>query len=124
MTTEEIGKIKEYQKEFKKLFKRRLEVDWHSMKGLRRMITFRHTDEEDYIDPEQLLIECANKYGASIDKIKSRKERLQAAGSSKERRAVEDYCKVVIESRVNIKEAARLINRDRTLIYHYACYKQ
>ena len=123
--TEQVSKIKEYQRDFEDRFGKRLEIDWNGMKGLkRRMITFRHVDEQQYVDPQQLLDECIAKYDASIDKIRDRSTRIHAAGSRKERMALEDYCKVVIESRVNVKEAAKLINRDRTVIYHFASLRQ
>jgi hypothetical protein len=121
MDTEQVSKIKEYQRDFEERFGKRLEIDWDSMKGVRvRSITYRYAKEDDFIDPEQVLMECINKYGASLDKIRDRKTRIHAAGSRRERKAVEEFSKAVIESRINIKEAATLINRDRTMIYHFA----
>jgi hypothetical protein len=121
MDTEQVSKIKEYQRDFEERFGKRLEIDWDSMKGVRvRSITYRYAKEDDFIDPEQVLMECIHKYGASLDKIRDRKTRIHAAGSRRERKAVEEFSKAVIESRINIKEAATLINRDRTMIYHFA----
>jgi hypothetical protein len=34
--------------------------------------------------------------------------------------AVEAYSRKVIDGNVNLKTAAELINRDRTMLYHYA----
>ena len=121
MDTEQVSKIKEYQRDFEERFGKRLEIDWDSMKGVRvRSITYRYAKEDDFIDPEQVLMECIKKYGANLDKIRDRKTRIHAAGSRRERKAVEEFSKAVIESRINIKEAATLINRDRTMIYHFA----
>jgi hypothetical protein len=118
---QEVSKIKEYQRDFEERFGKRLEIDWDTMKGARtRSITYRYAREEDFIDPEQVLMECVTKYGASLDKIKDRKTRIHAAGNRRERKAVEEFSKAVIESRINVKEAATLINRDRTMIYHFA----
>lgn len=121
MDAEQVSKIKEYQRDFEERFSKRLEIDWDTMKGPRKCsITFRHFKEQDFIDPEQVLLECITKYGASLDKIKDRKTRIHAAGNRRERKAVEEFSKAVIESRINVKEAATLINRDRTMIYHFA----
>ena len=123
MTTAELQTIKNYQKEFFKQFHKRLEIDWRAMNGMKRLTTFRHTSDDDYVDPEELLKQCAEKYGASIENIKSRKTRLQKGGYEKERRAIEDYSKIVMESRINVGQAAKAINRDRTLLYYYAYEK-
>ena len=121
MDTEQVSKIKEYQRDFEERFGKRLEIDWDSMKGVRvRSITYRYAKEDDFIDPERVLMECIKKYGASLDKIRDRKTRIHAAGSRRERKAVEEFSKAVMESRINVKEAATLINRDRTMIYHFA----
>ena len=118
---QEVYVIKEYQRDFAERFGKRLEIDWRSMKCFKKSsITYRHTKEGDYIDPEQVLMDCVTKYGASLDKIKDRKTRIHAAGNRRERKAVEEFSKAVIESRINVKEAATLINRDRTMIYHFA----
>lgn len=119
--SQEVYVIKEYQRDFAERFGKRLEIDWHSMKCFRKSsITYRYAKEGDYIDPEQVLLECVNKYGASLEKIKDRKTRIHAAGFRRERLAVEEFSRAVIESRINVKEAAALINRDRTMIYHFA----
>ena len=121
MDAGQVSKIKEYQRDFEERFGKRLEIDWDAMKDVKiRSITFRHFKENEYIDPEQVLMECITKYGASLDKIKDRKTRIHAAGNRRERKAVEEFSKAVIESRINVKEAATLINRDRTMIYHFA----
>ena len=122
MTSLEISKIKQYQDEFYKIFRRRLEIDWRAMNGMRRLTTFRHV-KDDIIDPNELIKQCAEKYGASVTKIRSRKARLQKGGNERERRAVEDFSKIVVQSRINVGEAAKAINRDRTLIYYYAYEK-
>jgi len=119
--SKQVAKIKEYQRDFEDTFGKRLEIDWNTMKGhKRRIITYRHDDIDTSIDPLDLLKESVDKYGASLQKLKNRKNRVHTTGNSKERMALIHYCRAVLESRVNVGEAAKLINRDRTLIYYFA----
>lgn len=116
----EVAKIKEYQKDFEDTFGKRLEIDWWSMKGgPKRTCTFRYRDINYNTDPAILLKEAAERHGASIAKIKDRRVRISNA-KTKERLALIDYCTAVLESRLNVGQAAKLINRDRTLIYYFA----
>jgi hypothetical protein len=55
-----------------------------------------------------------------MEKIRQKSKRLQVGAYTKERLAVREFCKIVVHLKGNINEAARLINRDRSVIYHYA----
>lgn len=123
MNAAELMMIKRYQREFEEMFNKRLEIDFIAMNGVEV------TEVEDLdlnsldstrVDLDKLLSECVEKHGADIAKIKERYKRLQVGAYTKERLAVREFCKIVIHLRGNINEAARLINRDRSVIYHYA----
>lgn len=123
MTAIELMKVKEYQRDFQEKFNKRLEIDFITMKG----VEVTGMDEVDTdivakqeVDLKRLLDTCVTKYEADIDKIKERRKRLQVGAFTKERAAVREFSKLVIYLKANIGEAARLINRDRSVIYHYA----
>lgn len=123
MSAEELMKVKQYQREFQKMFNKRLEIDFITMND----VEVTGMDEVDAdivakqeIDLQNLLDSCIAKYEADVDKIKERRKRLQMGAFSKERAAVREFSKLVIYLKANINEAARLINRDRSVIYHYA----
>lgn len=124
MTAIELMKIKQYQREYKKLFDKPLQVDFASMKGVVSVETsglnLSVMNRAEVADLDKILDDCAKKHGADIEKIKGRKRRLQVGAFTKERLAVREFCKIVVHLRGNINEAARLINRDRSVIYHYA----
>lgn len=119
----ELSKIKEYQRDFHEQFKKRLEIDFPAMKGVIvkkiYQIDSRLVIEEEP-DLPKLLNQCVIKYNASITKIRKRSKRLQGPPFLKERAAVREFSRLVIYLKGNVKEAARLINRDRSLIYYYA----
>ena len=123
MDVKELSTIKQYQKQFKTLFGKRLEIDWNAMNdnspsfGRRKKIKL-----APIYDVEEILKSCADKFGADIDKIKSRECRLHKSGNSRERRTLQEFSKIILESRINVGEAAKIVNRDRTLLYHYANY--
>jgi hypothetical protein len=72
------------------------------------------------VNLDNLLNECVEKHGADMEKIRQKSKRLQVGAYTKERLAVREFCKIVVHLKGNINEAARLINRDRSVIYHYA----
>ena len=112
MNATELSVIKSYQKDFETKFNKKLEIDWYSMKSLRKV----SLDESP--PPEELLKESVNKFKASMDVIKSGK-RLSKRKCKKEKLAVQDYCKKVAFYNIDYKEAAELIKRDRSMIYYY-----
>ena len=124
MSVQELIKIKQYQREFQDLFNKRLEIDFISMKGIDvteiEEIDLENLPNKDVVNLDRLLSDCVNKHGADMEKIKERRKRLQVGAYTKERLAVREFCKIVVHLKGNINEAARLINRDRSVIYHYA----
>jgi hypothetical protein len=118
MDSTQLFTVKEYQRDFEEKFGVKLHIDWVAMKGM--SIRYHRAYNNYYLDPKDILNECVKEYGASLRKIRSRKTRLHCNGNAKERMAVEAYSRRVIDGNVNLKTAAELINRDRTMLYHYA----
>ena len=124
MTAIELMIIKKYQRDFQEKFDKRLEIDFISMKGIQVTevdeLNISVMNVAEAVDLDKILDECVKKHGADVDKIKERGKRLQVGAYTKERLAVREFCKIVIHLKGNINQAARLINRDRSVIYHYA----
>jgi len=124
MSVQELIKIKQYQREFQELFNKRLEIDFISMKGIDVTeideIDLENLPNRNTVNLDNLLNECIKKHGADMEKIRQKSKRLQVGAYTKERLAVREFCKIVVHLKGNINEAARLINRDRSVIYHYA----
>lgn len=118
MDSTQLFAVKEYQRDFEEKFGVKLHIDWVAMKGM--SIRYHRAYNNYYLDPKDILNECVKEYGASLRKIRNRKTRLHCNGNAKERMAVEAYSRKVIDGNVNLKTAAELINRDRTMLYHYA----
>jgi hypothetical protein len=124
MSVQELIKIKQYQREFQELFNKRLEIDFITMKGIDVTeiddIDLENLPNRNTVNLDNLLNECVEKHGADMEKIRQKSKRLQVGAYTKERLAVREFCKIVVHLKGNINEAARLINRDRSVIYHYA----
>ncbi len=124
--------VKRYQREFKELFNKTLEIDWNAMNGtddtrrpfLKNPEIEMVVDAKIFEDSKELTLGdvleiCVNRYGADIEKIRDRKSRLHRSGFSRERNAMIDYANIVFKNRINTIEAAKLVNRDRSVLYHY-----
>jgi len=124
MNSTQLLTIKEYQRDFEEKYNIKLHIDWIAMKGMpssyNRFYNCRNSYRNYYLDPQVILEECVKEFGANLGRIKDRKVRLHNKGNIKERMAVEAYSRKVIDGKVNLKTAAKLINRDRTMLYHYA----
>lgn len=121
MTAQQVEKIKHYQREYQKLYGEKLHIDWAFMKDVPKKVYFRkYAPEIPLVDPEKLLKRCLKKHRASLNIIKDRSTRLHMHGHTKERLAVIEFAKRVLNCRCNAQEAANLINRDRSLLYYYA----
>jgi len=107
MTKEELIKIKEYQREFKNLFNRNLEIDWELMNGVAKQISVK-----------KLLYSSCKKFKADVSIIISGKKLMR--GWTNEKLALRDFANTVIKNKLNIEEAAREIKKDRSIIYYYA----
>lgn len=125
LTPEQLSKIKEYQRDFEEKFGKKLYISWPEMKGIsiRTVETIETGDEiSRFVSLEKLLEDCVNKHGASLEKIKKREKRTCFSENLAEQRALKDYSKMVLINRLNARKAAALINRDRSVIYHFATY--
>lgn len=121
MNQEQFRKIKDFQREYKRLYGEMLYIDWPYMKGVpKRAFIRRYSPNIPIVDPEKILNKCVRKYKASLDIIRDRTTRIHMHGHTKERLAIIEYSKTVLNSRCNATEAANLINRDRSVLYHYA----
>jgi len=116
MKLTELGKIKEYQRDFYELFDRKLEIDWLRMKGL---IDYPREDVVSNQSLEELFNDCVSKHGADANKLRAKKLRVSHSDYEKERRVLIDFSKAVISRRLNTRKAALLINRDRSVLYHF-----
>ena len=118
MTVKELNTVKRYQREFYYLFNKRLEIDWNMMKGIVKFERRANTINEDAVSLDVVLDDIINKTGANLDAIKSK--RLTRRKYPKEQKALREFSVYVMDNRLNVEEAGRLINKDRSGIYYYA----
>ena len=121
MTPEQFRKIKDFQREYKKLYGEKLYIDWPYMQGVPKSAYLRrYGPDVPLVDPERILKHCIRKHKANLNLIRDRSTRIHMHGNTKERLALIEYSKRVLSSRCNATEAANLVNRDRSVLYHYA----
>jgi hypothetical protein len=122
MTSEQLCVIKGYQKDYFTKFGERLEVDWLGMKGIFRderiFLEKYQNSNVPYKDLKDILNESVKKHEANLEIIRRRK-RLDKQ-FPKERRALVEFARIVKANRLSCSAAAKLINKDRTMIYHYS----
>jgi hypothetical protein len=118
MTVKELNTVKRYQREFYYLFNKRLEIDWNMMKGIVKFERRANTINEDAVSLDVVLDGIINKNGANLDAIKSK--RLTRRKYPKEQKALREFSVYVMDNRLNVEEAGKLINKDRSGIYYYA----
>lgn len=122
MTAPELSVVKEYQRDFQEKFGKKLYIDWMGMNGV-EVVSVNSEEETGMTFPslEALLVYCTEKYGADINVLKSRDKRIHFGSKlSKEKAALVEFSKIVIKNRLNARKAAEIVNRDRTVIYHFA----
>jgi hypothetical protein len=126
MNHSELSVIKRYQREFKEMFGKTLEIDWNTMNGVEepvRKTNKLYTPTDLEIDDEMtvpgILESCARRHGADLSIMCSTDLRLNGFARVKERKAMIDFANIVIKNRLNITYAAKLINRDRSCIYYF-----
>jgi hypothetical protein len=122
MTPEQLFTIKKYQREFKEKFNTKLEIDWDTMNNIgtsRAIIEIINVPNRKAVNLQALFEECVSKHNANAKKILDRKIRLSSHDLANERSAVEEFSKIVIKNRLSIKNAAKVLNRDRTSIYSF-----
>ena len=127
MTTQELMKIKQYQRDFEGKFGKKLYISWPEMKGVIPRITVNDIyneheqgDVESAVTAEQILNEVVVKHGTTLAAVRDRSKRAHTGMKCKERNALIEFSKIIVTNRMNRGYAARLINRDRTLLYHFA----
>lgn len=123
MQSNELSSIKRYQREFFATFGRRLEIDWEAMNGVKSapIEDFNYfTEEGKMLTAAKILDSCIKKHDADINKITNREKRLKSSDYVKERAAIVEFSKLVMHHKLNKINAAKLINRDRTMFYTYA----
>lgn len=122
MTTAELGKVKEYQRDFYSTFKKKLEIDWESMNDVDKnvKIILPKKSEEDL---EDIFQHCLKKHNANLDIIRNKKYRIHKVNRCRERKALEEFCTIVVKEGYSITKASKLMNKDRTCVYNFSLKK-
>ena len=131
MTAAELTAVKQYQRDFEEKFDRKLLIDWAGMNGVVFNSVTEAIDsvkEEHNIDVgsgdiQDIFDGCVKKHRASKTKILNRKNRLFLNSSLKERNALKEFCQIVIKYKLSTIQAGKIINRNRTCVYHLGGFK-
>ena len=118
MKSKELSVVKGYQKDYFEKFAKILEIDWMKMKGIDRSLETYKDSDVPYRDLEDILNDSVKKHNANLEIIKNRK-RIDKQ-FPKERRALVEFARTVKANNLSTVAAANLINKDRTMIYHYS----
>lgn len=118
MKSKELSVVKGYQKDYFEKFAKILEIDWLKMKGIDRSLETYKDSDVPYRDLEDILNDAVKKHNANIEIIKNRR-RIDRQ-FPKERRALVEFARTVKANNLSTVAAANLINKDRTMIYHYS----
>ena len=118
MKSKELSVVKGYQKDYFEKFAKILEIDWMKMKGIDRSLETYKDSDVPYRDLEDILNDAVKKHNANIEIIKNRR-RIDRQ-FPKERRALVEFARTVKANNLSTVAAAKLINKDRTMIYHYS----
>jgi hypothetical protein len=118
MTSKQLSVVKGYQKDYFEKFAKILEIDWLKMKGIDRSLETYKDSDVPYRDLEDILNDAVKKHNANIEIIKNRR-RIDRQ-FPKERRALVEFARTVKANNLSTVAAANLINKDRTMIYHYS----
>jgi hypothetical protein len=113
MTPKELMYVKRVQRSFKELFQRELIVDFPAMNGEKIP---KKEDREDEL--EGYLKVCMKIYKVPIGEVIRKRSRKSM--TTPLRNLLQDYSKFIMKNKLNIEKGAALIDRDRSLIYHYA----
>jgi hypothetical protein len=122
MTAVELSKVKEYQRDFYKTFKRKLEIDWQLMNDIDKnsKIEVIEIPKESL---EDIFEHCINKHNADLDVIRNRSCRVHKVNRCRERKALVEFCTIVVKERYSVSKASKLINRDRSCVYNFSQIK-
>jgi len=123
MGAQEVLKIKQYQRDFEKSFGKKLYISWPEMKGVVPRISMDDIEREDVtveMTAEEILIELVAKYDTTLDAIRDRSKRVHLGPRRKERSVLIEFSKIIVANRMHMGNASKLINRDRSTLYHFA----
>jgi len=101
--------IKQKQREYFDLFGEKLNVDFRGEVKFTKVEIVKRTND--------LFNNLLEKYNVDIDFI--RRKRI-SFGLENERNFITEFSMNVLNQNLNVAEAARLLNKDRSIIYHYA----
>jgi hypothetical protein len=118
MDAKQLMFIKRYQRDFKDNFGVPLVVDFPAMLG-EEEVKKEYTTQIDVM--KEFLDETCEKYGIVLDDVIEKytgtigkRDMVQRV-----RNVLSEFSKFVVKNKFNYMEAAKLIHRDRSLIYHY-----
>lgn len=118
MTSKQLSVVKGYQKDYFEKFAKTLEIDWMKMKGIDRSLEEYKDSDVPYRDLEDILNDLVKKHNANLEFIKN--TRRIDRKFPKERRVLVEFARIVKANNLSTVCAANLINKDRTMIYHYS----
>jgi hypothetical protein len=123
MTTKELMFIKKVQKEYFDQFGSRLVIDFSAMKNLPGHYTLiKYTNTPfDLVAALNFLEKSCKKNNTSIENIK--KKLSNASKYIKERRVIKEYSEFIYKNGWSPREAAQLVDKDRTTILHHNASK-
>lgn len=127
MNAKKLGWIKSMQRKYYRLFGERLFIDFNTMNGVegfpvekvKKLV--RQNNNEDYING--VVSELCLKHGIQLKQIRENRSRKKPAERSewmdRHRAFMIDLSRAVIENKLNQAITAKIINKDRTMFYHY-----
>jgi hypothetical protein len=122
MTSEQLSVIKGYQKDYQNKFGDKLEIDWLGMKKIKltQLFPLDVYANNDAVNRkiDDILNETVKKHDANLDVIKTAKR--IGKQFPKEKMALVEFARIVKANGLDCAVAANLINKDRTMIYHYS----
>ena len=124
MNAKELTRVKQYQRDFEKKFGKKLYISWSEMKGFPFSFNTDNVYDEaeklEELTPEQVLDKVVSKHGTTIEALRDRSKRIHLGSRERERNALIEFSKIIMINKMNRCYAGKLVNRDRTTIYHFA----
>jgi hypothetical protein len=123
MTAKELMFIRRVQNEYLEKFGSKLVVDFNAMKNL-PSISLKFSNTTTALDVTlamQFLERSCKKNNTTIDNIK--KKLSNASRYIKERRVMKEYSEFIYKNKWSPREAAQLIDKERTTILHHNASK-
>jgi hypothetical protein len=123
MTAKQLMFIRRVQNEYLEKFGSKLVVDFNAMKNLPSVsLKFSNTTTAlDVTLAMQFLERSCKKNNTTIDNIK--KKLSNASRYIKERRVMKEYSEFIYKNKWSPREAAQLIDKERTTILHHNASK-